>query len=205
MPWVVARRAGWSVVQWPEGEAHPTARVLGPLPAPEAQTAPAAKWHAAIVSHEMRNSQGKTLIDCKQVVDTLAVDPKTTMGKATFHAGVVKRMMALGGGTLEQTIATKVKAHQNAEALEGKAQWEAMGNDAADEAAKAGARLHAQLPTAMLTTMAQNVRETLKAMALLLPMWPKPGLELCAAANEERARKRQSKQEGDKLEKEDKT
>ena len=149
-------------------------QALGPVPGHLPQTAPCAEWCAAEVAATVW-TQGLPAPrgDCLQVVSACCGEPRQQLLRGFAHGGHLRRIIGAFGGEM---LMSKVKAHRDIDSAEGPFDRIAiLGNDAADLAAKAGARLHPQGSTAEVRDRSLRwifLQQVVRAAAELTALWP---------------------------------
>jgi hypothetical protein len=124
---------------------------------------------------ELTFDQSVLRSDCKLVVSVAARSIADQLRPELVHAGLAKSVLAHPGARLISEVA-KVKAHVDPSSVSDPVlRQQAIGNGYADEAAKLGARAHAWAEAQAMEAefLAKRAGATLKALAGLLPLWPK--------------------------------
>jgi ribonuclease HI len=166
-------RAGWGFVVM--NGTTPICRVFGPCWRPLPQTAPSGEFAAWAAAAEMADDDAALRSDCKLVVSVAARSTANQLKPELVHAGFAKGILAHPGARLIKEV-TKVKAHVDpASVSDAGLRQQAICNGFADEAAKLGARAHAWAEAQVMEAelLAKRAGATLKALAGLLPLWPK--------------------------------
>ncbi len=167
------RRAGASIVlRQPERRVE--ARMLLPVWRPLPQTAQAAEYLAMVLPYSFIAGEAQIISDCANAVDDAQRPMREALRSGRRYAGLIRHMWASscrGMVTVEKT-----RAHVCIGGLEpGMARENALGNDAADEAAKTSVFMHEQpLPTLQKALDAQCVRAkmVIRAVAATLSVFP---------------------------------
>ena len=140
-----AARAGWGCVQF-RGDV-PYRRAFGPVWQPMIQSAPAAEWMAWLMAIKL-GARSCIKSDNKHVVDwNVQSDSMAATGNAV-HAGSIRESLRSLRGLPRPTV-EKVVGHAREKGIAIPLP-DALGNEAADEAAGMGRDLHPQ-PTAKQT------------------------------------------------------
>ena len=135
-------RAGWGAVKVDE-LGFPVARAYGPVWLPFPQSAPSAEWAAYVVACQLCKGPTEVHMDCLSVINMLRNGHHLQSHNNHTHAGYARSALGENGSKLITGVC-KVKAHQDmlGGGLEGRELARARANDAADVAAKLGARCH---------------------------------------------------------------
>ena len=167
-------RAGWGAVKVDE-LGFPIARAYGPVWLPLPQSAPSAEWAAYVVACQLCRGPTEVHMDCLSVINVLRKGQHLQLHHKHTHAGYARSALGEDGAKLINGI-HKVKAHQDilGGGLEGRELARARANDAADVAAKLGARCHGCPDVDLLAEVQQLVvlsKEIFVLAARLLPLW----------------------------------
>ena len=138
-------RAGWAAVVV-DGGGQVLVEARGPVPAPLPQTAQAAEYSASTAIAGILSSEARLYPDCMNVVKDFNRPMVDQLQAKRRYAGLLKGAQQHVGWT-EAAEATWQKAHLSMTTLAGEELRRAMGNDAADKAAKAAAKeCHPAIP-----------------------------------------------------------
>ncbi len=175
------RRAASALVVRQPGEGI-EARYLLPVWAPLPQTPQAAEYLAPVAP--LRNVASETVIvsDCLNVVRDFDRRSRIATSAKARYAGLLKH--ALGTEMKEAITVVKTKAHRNVTSVPpGPEREDAIGNAAADRAAKEAVRLHPQPTPAQESDLAAACRRatiairTIGATMAVFPPLPKDRMQ----------------------------
>jgi hypothetical protein len=174
------RRAGSSVVQRDPGTAV-VRRVRCPVASPLPQTPQAAEYMVVALTQQLaqRNKQIDLAVDCLNVVRDLNSPYSVAASAKRVQAGITRVALADDGWTRYVRV-RKVKAHVKPENAGTQADREdAIGNNWADDEAKAAVLLHPQPSPAAVASLeaalkrAKMIVRTIARVSQVFPSMPK--------------------------------
>ena len=170
--------AGWAVCAVNSlGEC--TASLYGPVGQDVPHTSPVSEHLAFLALGHACPNPAEICVDYQGLVNINEMAPKDLYDKSSVHAGL--RLQIVGSPLWSKsTIVSKVTAHQDPACFEvgSRERQLALGNQRADNLAKAGALLLHQPSSAELEEWAfdsQTLRRFLRYVAKALILWPAPG------------------------------
>ncbi len=174
------RAASALVVRQPGGGVE--ARYLLPVWAPLPQTPQAAEYLAPVAPLKHVASHTVIVSDCLNVVRDFGRRERAAASARTRYAGLLKHV--LGMEVKEAVVVVKTKAHRNVASVPpGLEREDAIGNAAADRAAKEAVRLHPQPTPAQEGDLAAACRRaaiairTIGATMAVFPPLPKDRMQ----------------------------
>ena len=164
---------------WLSGFGRILARLYGPLGAFYPQTSEAAEFAAQPSSSSLLSPNSDFHCDCQVVADAFGKPPRGRLHPNRPYAGLVMQSDAFSQGFFRSFV--KVRAHQADDpTLPISDRLHAIGNGAADAAAKAGAMLHPRLANAeydSIKFVCDVSRAVTRLAANLMEKWPRTNLE----------------------------
>ena len=174
------RRAGWAVVEVEpyliNGQLVKKSAVWGTTPAAWPQSAQAGEYAAAVAAAELGKEGAVIFTDCLSVLRHMKDDRDKALHPSRPWAGAYRLAHGtLHGAGLMQSM-QKVKAHQVEVAGETVAnKLRRLGNDWADNRAKAGADMHPKMPTAnaaLCNRAWHDASTACKVLGEVTALWP---------------------------------
>ncbi len=152
-------------------------RIRMPVPTPMPQTSQSAE-HVALPMLQAylrgTSSAWDVASDCASVVRACGEPVHRAIGSTRVYGGLLKTVLCDVEWSRRVTV-RKVAAHVNADALEGEAKEDALGNEAADREAKLARDMHPQ-PTPSqcqdLESELKRARAVVRTIAATMPLFP---------------------------------